>query len=60
MALNIPPLRERDDDCVVLARHLIDKFSADHGRRRLQLAPDALAAFGAILGPAMSANWRTG
>jgi two-component system, NtrC family, response regulator len=44
MALNIPPLRERDDDCVVLARHLIDKFSADHGRRRLQLAPDALAA----------------
>jgi two-component system NtrC family response regulator len=44
MALNIPPLRERDDDCVVLARHLIDKFSADHGRRRLQLAPDALGA----------------
>ncbi len=44
MALNIPPLRDRDDDCVVLARHLIDKFSADHGRRRLQLAPDALAA----------------
>jgi two-component system NtrC family response regulator len=44
LALNIPPLRERDDDCVVLARHLIDKFSADHGRRRLQLAPDALAA----------------
>jgi two-component system NtrC family response regulator len=44
LALNIPPLRERSDDCVVLARHLIDKFSADHGRRRLQLAPDALAA----------------
>ena len=44
MALNIPPLRDRNDDCVVLARHLIDKFSADHGRRRLQLAPDALAA----------------
>jgi two-component system, NtrC family, response regulator len=44
LALDIPPLRERDDDCVVLARHLIDKFSADHGRRRLQLAPDALAA----------------
>ena len=43
LSLDIPPLRERDDDCIVLARHLIDKFSADHGRRRLQLAPDAIA-----------------
>src|SRR5690349_3210451 len=44
LSLNIPPLRERQDDGIVLARHLIDKFSADHGRRRLQLAPDAIAA----------------
>ncbi|EWY41280.1 Fis family transcriptional regulator [Skermanella stibiiresistens SB22] len=44
MALTIPPLRDRDDDCILLARHLIDKFSADHGRRKLQLGPDAIAA----------------
>ena len=44
LALTIPPLRDRQDDCLVLARHFADRFAADHGRRRLHFAPDALAA----------------
>jgi len=39
--IEIPPLRERRADVEILARHLLRKVSARHGRSLL-LAPDAL------------------
>jgi transcriptional regulator with PAS, ATPase and Fis domain len=41
--IEIPPLRERRADVEILARHLLRKVSARHGRSLL-LAPDALRA----------------
>ena len=44
MAVQIPPLRERDDDPVVLANLFTDRFCRTQGRARLRFAPDAVAA----------------
>ena len=33
VALNIPPLRERGEDILVLAQHFIDRFNAQYDRR---------------------------
>jgi two-component system, NtrC family, nitrogen regulation response regulator NtrX len=38
----VPPLRERREDIPLLAQHFIALISAENGRRRKQLAPDAL------------------
>ena len=40
--IEIPPLRERGDDVVILARHFIDKFCRDMNKPVLALAPAAL------------------
>src|SRR5690242_9694743 len=37
----IPPLRDRPDDIVTLARYFIDKFCRDMNKRPLQLSPAA-------------------
>jgi two-component system NtrC family response regulator len=45
LRIEIPPLRERPDDAVVLARFFLEKFRGERNGRPLQgLAPDAIAA----------------
>ena len=39
--INIPPLRERDDDAVLIAEHLADRFSRQFGRSGLELSDEA-------------------
>jgi DNA-binding NtrC family response regulator len=39
--IQIPPLRERGDDVVTLARHFIDKFCRDMNKKLLVLSPAA-------------------
>jgi len=39
--LRVPPLRERPEDIPLLARHLLDGFARDLGRRGLRLSPGA-------------------
>ena len=40
--IQIPPLRERSEDIVTLARHFVDKFCRDLNKNPLVLAPAAL------------------
>ncbi len=42
--LEIPPLRNRDGDIIVLARFFFDKFNEDHGRKLRGFTKDALSA----------------
>jgi two-component system, NtrC family, response regulator len=42
--LEIPPLRDREGDIIVLARFFFEKFNEDHGRRLRGFAKDALSA----------------
>lgn len=44
IVVNIPPLRERDGDALLLARTFINKAAAHHGRAVRGLAPDAMDA----------------
>ena len=41
--IQIPPLRERGDDVLILARHFVDKFCKDLNKNLLMLSPTALA-----------------
>ena len=40
--IQIPPLRERGDDVLILARHFVDKFCKDLNKKSLMLSPAAL------------------
>ncbi len=40
--IEIPPLRERGDDVLILARHFIDRFCKDLSKKPLSLAPSAV------------------
>ena len=40
--IQIPPLRERAEDVVILARHFVDKFCRDLNKPSLELSPAAL------------------
>jgi len=40
--IEIPPLRERSGDVVILARHFVDKFSREVNKKSLALSPAAL------------------
>ena len=40
--IQIPPLRERADDVVTLARHFVDKFCRDLNKKPLALSPAAV------------------
>lgn len=44
IALELPPLRERKEDILPLASHLLTTLAARHGRATPTLAPDAAAA----------------
>jgi DNA-binding NtrC family response regulator len=43
--LAVPPLRERAEDILILARHFLRELAADLGRGEVNLAPDAEQAF---------------
>ncbi|NIV73563.1 MAG: sigma-54-dependent Fis family transcriptional regulator, partial [Gammaproteobacteria bacterium] len=40
LMIELPPLRERPDDAVVLAQHFFDRYREKAGRPLLGLAPD--------------------
>jgi DNA-binding NtrC family response regulator len=40
--IQIPPLRERADDVLILARHFVEKFCRDMNKKALSLAPGAI------------------
>jgi DNA-binding NtrC family response regulator/tetratricopeptide (TPR) repeat protein len=40
--LHLPPLRDRRDDIAPLARHFLDRFGREYGKRPLRLSPSAL------------------
>ena len=40
--IQIPPLRERGDDVLILARHFVDKFCKDLNKKPLGLSPTTL------------------
>ncbi len=44
LEIAIPPLRERGEDTLLLARHFFDRFRREAGRRLQGLAPDAVSA----------------
>lgn len=44
IVLTVPPLRERGDDAVLLARHFAGRYAQQQGKRRLPMAPEALSA----------------
>ena len=42
VVLKLPPLRERGDDVVLLARHFLEHFAHKHGRAVREISPGAL------------------
>ncbi len=42
--LRVPPLRERENDIVLLARHFLEASCRSHGRPALELTPEAIQA----------------
>jgi two-component system NtrC family response regulator len=51
VGVRIPPLRERDEDVVVLARALLDDYARQHGRTLRGFSPDAIRAIQAYRWP---------
>ena len=43
LPIQIPPLRERGDDVLILARHFVEKFCRDLNKKALMLSPAAVA-----------------
>jgi two-component system NtrC family response regulator len=44
LVVTLPPLRDRGDDVVVVAREFLRRYGAQHGKRGLAFAPDAVRA----------------
>ncbi len=44
VSINLPPLRERDDDWKILAHHFFNKFSAEENKKLRGFSDDALEA----------------
>jgi transcriptional regulator with GAF, ATPase, and Fis domain/tetratricopeptide (TPR) repeat protein len=40
MPLTVPPLRDREDDIVLLARHFLGRYAAKHNKSALRLIPE--------------------
>ncbi len=43
LPIELPPLRERDNDVLVLAKFFADEFTKDNKMQSLEIAPDAIA-----------------
>ena len=48
--IDLPPLRERKDDIVLLANHFVEKYCEENARKVVGMSPDFLAAL-------MDFNW---
>ncbi|MGD9507061.1 MAG: PEP-CTERM-box response regulator transcription factor [Geminicoccaceae bacterium] len=44
LSLAVPPLRDRGDDAVLIARHLLERFAVEQKKRAPRLARDAVTA----------------
>jgi two-component system, NtrC family, response regulator len=42
--MDLPPLRERDDDTILMAKEFLRRFASETGKKGLTFAPDALTA----------------
>jgi two-component system response regulator PilR (NtrC family) len=40
--MNVPPLRERGDDVMLLANHFLKKYASEMGKRIREIAPDSM------------------
>jgi DNA-binding NtrC family response regulator len=49
--IHLPALRERGDDVIKIARHFLEQFAAEEGRRFTGFAPEAEARLGAYAWP---------
>jgi two-component system response regulator AtoC len=49
--MTIPPLRDRDDDVLLLAEHFLEKFGREFGKQKLKLSADAKEALQAYRWP---------
>ena len=47
VVIKLPPLRERGDDALVLAREFLHRYAVQNGRSKLTFAPDAVRALNA-------------
>ena len=43
LKVTMPPLRDRDDDVVMLAQHFLDRYATQYSRARKRLHPEAIA-----------------
>ncbi len=55
----LPPLRDRGDDVIVLARFLLQKYAQELGSAVKGFTPNALIAIASTTGPATSGSSRT-
>jgi DNA-binding NtrC family response regulator len=44
LTIAVPPLRERGDDILMLARHFLDKFAKECGKEQIRLSDEVLDA----------------
>jgi two-component system NtrC family response regulator len=51
LVVKVPPLRERGDDILQVAKAFLDSYGAEHGKPSLTFAPDALRALTLHLWP---------
>ncbi|RUT34614.1 sigma-54-dependent Fis family transcriptional regulator [Arsenicitalea aurantiaca] len=59
MPIYMPPLRERTEDILPLARRMLDRLGAEFGRRGLSLTPDAESLLSAHPWPGNLAEFET-
>ncbi|MBN1798145.1 MAG: sigma-54-dependent Fis family transcriptional regulator [Spirochaetales bacterium] len=45
ISINIPPLRERDQDILILSRHFMEKYSQEYNKPPCQFSQNALKVF---------------
>lgn len=41
LPIRVPPLRERGQDVVLIAKHFLDQFAVENGMKKVKIAPDA-------------------
>ena len=57
--IEVPPLRERQDDIPLLVSHFVEKYRQDKGDQKIELARRCGRPFMPIHGQEMFGNWKT-